>query len=263
MATPDQSSHANPRKKRRSLRPWIFFLLALLLNFSCVIFSGWLALERRMGNNTVQAAMLPASSADYAVDDVRFAPLDPSVLQEVTRDASILQATTAGVTAVAPQEDVNGVVPFPPTVTPTQTPLPTATETAVPILPTTPTASRTPRPTNTPRATATADPTQDATATQTPVGPTTTPYPYATATSTPAAQTNTPIPPQPPTNTPVPPQPPTNTPVPPPPATNTPVPPPPATNTPQPPPPTNTPQPPPPPTNTPPFGVTVIPTANP
>ncbi len=117
---------------------------------------------------------------------------------------------------------------FPPTPTPSPTPLPTLTSTPEP---------------------ADSNPSQPTPPMNTPVPPATstnTPVPPATSTNTPAppaTSTNTPVPPAPLTNTPAPPATSTNTPVPPATSTNTPVPP--ATST-------NTPVPPATPTNTPP-----------
>jgi hypothetical protein len=170
-----------PYYRRRSL--WFLILMALFINVVCIFGSVWLALQTQM-METAAASMLAQGEADYSSDAlVPFAPLDESIILQVTQDGRQLQATPdAASTPVA-------VVPLH-TVPATAT----ATETAVPS------PTITPSPTNsataTPFPTASATPTTMPTDTATPTA-TATFWPTATATPLPTA-TDTPVPPPPP-----------------------------------------------------------------
>ena len=221
-----KAQNSQEKKRRNKLRVWIWFLLALLVNFSCILSAGWLALNLGPAQS-VSAGMLAQNEANYGVDEnpMQFAPLSEDILDEIKRDAQGLQATPDTFVDDGQTE----LIPFPSTRTPqppTNTPAPAITPTAV-----SPTAS--PRPSvtpspdtavsPTPTTNTTSEPTSvssntptplNPTATWTPgsVTPTNTPYaPSATNTPYPSSATNTPVPPPPATNTPVPP--PTNTPV--------------------------------------------------
>ncbi len=228
----------------------IWFVLALILNFFIILIAGCLASNTRT-TGVIPAGMIAQSTADYSANsDVVFAPLDPSIIDQVLEDSNALQLT--------PDDTTNsGIIPIGGTVTmtpipSTNTPIPTFTATAVPVV-------NTPPSDTTPSATPTATVDQTGTATVT-ATPSPTPFSTATPTNTPIilpTVTFTPVPTNPPTQ---PPPPPPTQPPPPPPTQPPPTqPPPPPPTEPPPPPPTE----PPPPTPTQVFVITPIPTAEP
>ncbi|RMG95444.1 MAG: hypothetical protein D6706_12075, partial [Chloroflexi bacterium] len=156
----------HPPKDEERRRWWLFLIAAILLNFVCIGLSVWLALITRP-LNPIPASLIVESNVDYSRDEnpVIFAPIDPGIIEEIATDEAELQATPTAI--VTP----NGIVPFPPTATPTHTPTHTPTNTN------TPPPTNTPQPTNT--NTPTRRPTNTPTFTPTPITPTPTPPPPA------------------------------------------------------------------------------------
>ncbi len=188
---------SSKEKSKRNRWTWLLFFLALLMSFTCVCSSTYLALNL-LPNQVANTSLIAVNQANYhggPGESKLFAPLEDEIINAAATDEAGLQLT--------PETDIDStiIIATPvalvyPSVTPTLLPTPVVVEFA------TATASATIAPTHTPRATAT--PTARATATATQLSPSATPTntitPWPTSTPTPtytatAVPTNTQPPP--------------------------------------------------------------------
>ena len=86
-----ETEEKSPRKKRT----WLLFLFALLLNFTCIFTSVWLANIIQFSRKTIDGTMLAERSADYGVSPgdrtPQFQPLDNEIFEAIATDEANLQ----------------------------------------------------------------------------------------------------------------------------------------------------------------------------